>query len=209
MNQTGIKLKMLRESKGLKQLDLAKILNKSQRMISKYEKQESELDYETLLKYAEYFHVTTDYLLGRVDDPKEYYISGDALPDVMRPLLRTNIATTIKVDEPDINVTDEEKKHMLEEVLKKADVTESNVNISYLMSLLSEEERKEHMSLYELLEKVGSNKDLMRKLMLEDIEDELKESNLPLEALKELDGFKKYLDNKYKNKGTLKNEDTP
>ena len=35
--------------------------------ISRYENMEREADYETLIKFAEYFETSIDYLLGRTD----------------------------------------------------------------------------------------------------------------------------------------------
>ena len=35
---------------------------------SRYENREREADYETLIKFADYFNVSLDYLLGRTDD---------------------------------------------------------------------------------------------------------------------------------------------
>ena len=46
-------------------MKLAIDLNMNQNTISRYENMEREADYETLIKIADYFHVTLDYLLGR------------------------------------------------------------------------------------------------------------------------------------------------
>ena len=55
----------LRKDKGLKQADLAKILFVSPGTISNYENNTHYPDVEKLIEIADYFHVTTDYLLGR------------------------------------------------------------------------------------------------------------------------------------------------
>lgn len=47
--------------------------------MSQYETGKRQPDYKTLLKVAEYFGVTTDYLLGRTDDPK-----GAVFPQILR-----------------------------------------------------------------------------------------------------------------------------
>jgi len=62
-------LKQLRENQGLSQTDLGKILNVTQQTIGHYEKGKREPNQETLNKIADHFGVTTDYLLGRVNDP--------------------------------------------------------------------------------------------------------------------------------------------
>ncbi len=44
-------------------------LNLNQNSISRYETMEREAGYETLLRIADYFHVSLDYLFGRTDKP--------------------------------------------------------------------------------------------------------------------------------------------
>lgn len=61
------KLKKLRKEKNISQLKLALDLNMNQNAISRYENMEREADYETLIKFADYFEVSLDYLLGRTD----------------------------------------------------------------------------------------------------------------------------------------------
>lgn len=61
------KLKELRISKGLSQTELAKNLNVSQRSISSWETGFRQPDFETLVILADYFAVTTDYILGLED----------------------------------------------------------------------------------------------------------------------------------------------
>lgn len=61
------RLKKLRKEKNISQLKLATDLNMNQNTISRYENKEREADYETLIKMADYFDVSLDYLLGRTD----------------------------------------------------------------------------------------------------------------------------------------------
>lgn len=61
------RLKELRKQRKISQLKLAIDLNMNQNTISRYENHEREADYETLIKIADYFSVTVDYLLGRDD----------------------------------------------------------------------------------------------------------------------------------------------
>lgn len=58
------KLKELRKSANLKQQELAEILNLDASSISKYETGKATPSPDILLKIANYFHVTTDYLLN-------------------------------------------------------------------------------------------------------------------------------------------------
>ena len=62
------KLKELRKSRGISQLKLALDLNMNQNTISRYENMEREADYETLIKFADYFDISLDYLLGRCEE---------------------------------------------------------------------------------------------------------------------------------------------
>ena len=62
------KLKELRQSQKISQLKLALDLNMNQNSISRYENMEREADYETLIKFADYFDVSIDYLLGRTEN---------------------------------------------------------------------------------------------------------------------------------------------
>ena len=64
------RLKHLRKTKKISQLKLALDLNMNQNTISRYENLEREADYETLIKFANYFDVSLDYLLGRTDKEK-------------------------------------------------------------------------------------------------------------------------------------------
>jgi len=64
------RLKYLRKSRKISQLRLALDLNMNQNTISRYENLEREADYETLIKFANYFDVSLDYLLGRADKEK-------------------------------------------------------------------------------------------------------------------------------------------
>ena len=65
-----MRLKMLRKQHGISQLKLAMDLNMNQNSISRYETMEREADYETLIKFADYFNVSLDYLLGRCAEKK-------------------------------------------------------------------------------------------------------------------------------------------
>lgn len=64
-----MRLKEIRKNRGITQLKLAMDLNISQNTISRYETGEREADYATLIRLADYFNVSIDYLLERTDDP--------------------------------------------------------------------------------------------------------------------------------------------
>lgn len=63
------RLKQLRSDKHISQRDFSKIVGVTQQAIGKWEVGKSTPDYNTLCHLAQYFHVTTDYLLGRTDTP--------------------------------------------------------------------------------------------------------------------------------------------
>lgn len=65
------RLKELRKRQKISQLKLATDLNMNQNTISRYENMEREADYKTLIKFADYFDVSLDYLLGRTDRPNQ------------------------------------------------------------------------------------------------------------------------------------------
>lgn len=67
-----MRLKMLRKKLGISQLKLAMDLNMNQNSISRYENGERQADYATLIKFADYFNVSLDYLLERTDNPAFY-----------------------------------------------------------------------------------------------------------------------------------------
>ncbi len=85
-----LKFRELRNEKNLTLNQLAKILKITPQALSRYEKGEREPDFKMLCTLADFFGVTTDYLLGREDDfgvipaPK---ITSPALSDDERELL--------------------------------------------------------------------------------------------------------------------------
>ena len=66
----GMRLKELREQRGISQLKMAMDLNMNQNSISRYENGVREADYATLLRFADYFSVSLDYLFERTDNPE-------------------------------------------------------------------------------------------------------------------------------------------
>lgn len=65
-----MRLKELREKRGISQLRLAMELAMNQNSISRYETGSREADYATLIKLSDYFNVSIDYLLERTDNPQ-------------------------------------------------------------------------------------------------------------------------------------------
>ena len=65
-----MRLKFLREQKKLTQLKVAIDLNMSQNTVSRYESGEREPGIAELIKFADYYGVSVDYILGRTDVPE-------------------------------------------------------------------------------------------------------------------------------------------
>lgn len=63
------RIKELRNKKGIKQADLANFLGVVQGTLSYWENDKFDVDNASLQKLADYFNVSTDYILGRTDDP--------------------------------------------------------------------------------------------------------------------------------------------
>ena len=61
------RIKDLREDADMRQIDLANAVGIDQRTISNYETGKTYPDSFALIKLADYFHVTIDYLVGRTD----------------------------------------------------------------------------------------------------------------------------------------------
>ena len=69
MQKFSTRLISLRKERGLTQEDLAKLIRKKRSTVSGYEIEDKEPEFETICFLAQYFGVSTDYLLGITDDP--------------------------------------------------------------------------------------------------------------------------------------------
>lgn len=65
-----MRLKELRKQRHISQIKLAMDLSVSQNTISRYEQGEREAGYDMLVRIADYFNVSVDYLLERTDNPE-------------------------------------------------------------------------------------------------------------------------------------------
>lgn len=98
MQKFSQRLISLRKERGLTQEDLAKIINKKRSTVGGYEVEGKEPELEMICFLAEYFDVSTDYLLGYSDERKhvETVFFNDkgnferhfnALPEELRPVI--------------------------------------------------------------------------------------------------------------------------
>ena len=65
----GERLKLLRKSKGLTQIGLQMKIGVEQALLSKYENGERVPPTDTLVKLADFYEVSVDYLLCRTNNP--------------------------------------------------------------------------------------------------------------------------------------------
>ncbi len=63
-------LREIREDRDIRQKDIAKYLNVSQNTYSQYETGVISLTAEVLVKLADYYNVSIDYLLDRTNNPR-------------------------------------------------------------------------------------------------------------------------------------------
>lgn len=67
MSSFASRLRRLRERKGMTQKDIANHFQLGESTVSMYEQGKREPDFDLLERIADYFEVSTDYLLGRTD----------------------------------------------------------------------------------------------------------------------------------------------
>ena len=64
------RIRALRESVGLSQAKIAQLLDSKQPNINRFEHNQSEPPLALLCRYADFFDVSLDYILGRTDQPQ-------------------------------------------------------------------------------------------------------------------------------------------
>ena len=67
-----MRLKDIREDRDITQTQLAEILHIKQNTYSQYENGQRGLPVDVLIKLAEYFDTSTDYILGITDESRPY-----------------------------------------------------------------------------------------------------------------------------------------
>lgn len=83
-----MRIKELREEKGLSQSEVAKAIGGTQSNLAKWEKGSVQPGAEFIKKLADFFNVSADYLLGRTDDLGAAMPVSQKLPDDESELLR-------------------------------------------------------------------------------------------------------------------------
>ena len=67
-----LRIKDMREDRDIKQKTIAELLHIKQNTYSQYENGNRQIPLEALIKLAEYYNTSTDYLLGITDERKPY-----------------------------------------------------------------------------------------------------------------------------------------
>jgi transcriptional regulator with XRE-family HTH domain len=98
-NVLGTRIKYLREKQDLSQTRLASSLDITNTQLSRYESGDRKPDPETITRIANYFEVSTDYLLGRTNDPSPH---------------GTSIEGLAFFGGPDEELTEDEREHLKE-----------------------------------------------------------------------------------------------
>ena len=83
-----MRIKELREEKGLSQTEVARAIGGTQSNLAKWEKGTVQPTAEFIKKLADYFNVSTDYLLGRTDELGATLPIPNELPKEELELLR-------------------------------------------------------------------------------------------------------------------------
>ena len=93
----GERLKMLRHEKKINQADLAAVIGVQISAVSRYETGKDDPSDKIKAEIAKYFHISSDYLLGVIDEPVPYYDRSIfiRLPDNMRQEERTMVSEFI------------------------------------------------------------------------------------------------------------------
>lgn len=82
MGLLGKRLRALRESKQLSQIEVGRLLRITSASVSAYELAKREPDHDTLTKLADLYNTSADYLLGRTDDPRPFAALEPLPPEI-------------------------------------------------------------------------------------------------------------------------------
>lgn len=70
MKEVAQRIRELREGVKLSQVKMGEIVGVKQSSLNRYEQGQSSPSFETLVRYADYFDVSLDYIFGRTDNPQ-------------------------------------------------------------------------------------------------------------------------------------------
>lgn len=111
LNERIVKLRKLRK---ITQEELAKKIGSTRSALSQYEIGTRSPDYETLKKIADYFEVSTDYLLGKTEIPSGAAAPGSSIKE------RKAAAMAAVAEEYGFDLTNEDDYKIIEQLLQTA-----------------------------------------------------------------------------------------
>ena len=76
MNTIGVRLRELRQSAKLSQAKIAAIVGSRQSAVDRFESGEAHVPADVMIRYADYFDVSLDYIFGRTDKPQGKLYEG-------------------------------------------------------------------------------------------------------------------------------------
>ena len=109
------KIADLRKKKGLNQKEFGKLIGAAQNTVCNWENGKREPDNDTLIKIADFFGVTTDYLLGTKEKPpllkgddakliKDYHRLSEKKQQVVRNSSRALLSSSVRLVIMSINL---------------------------------------------------------------------------------------------------------
>lgn len=116
------RLKEIRKKSGASQKDLAYLLNVSEKTISRWENNETQIKPDKAQQLAIYFNVPVEYLLGYVDISKEWLdiFQQIGFPQkIMSPLELEALQKGLEIDIPQNTLSDDDIKKLPPEERKK------------------------------------------------------------------------------------------
>ena len=112
---TGERIRKLREAKHMRQSDLAELLGNDGNTISRWERGVIGIGSAYIMKLAEVFDTTADYLLGKTDDPEPHTIHIQHEPPSERAVVERNrnMLTYTRTDGSRVELPDTDKGYEL------------------------------------------------------------------------------------------------
>lgn len=115
MNTIGVRLRELRQSAKLSQAKIAAVVGSRQSAIARFESGEAHVPEDVVVRYADYFDVSLDYIFGRTDNPQGKLYEGKMKIEKVYPEMDKFIEMCFEPGSP-IN---ERLKEALREMLKE------------------------------------------------------------------------------------------
>lgn len=183
----GKRLLYLRNKLDLTQEELAKIFCMSRSTYAQYEVGRRKPDYDTLQRIADYFQVSTDFLLGRTEDP---IIEECIFPSRLKQVREQNgislkqLAENLKISPTTVSQFETSEKHPEPSILK--DLADSlNCSVDFLLGRINDPRPYLHESQQDYNISAAQRSE-------DPIED------LPEEARRSLEEFKEFILQKYR-----------